>query len=129
MSNGYSPKQLLAVPVTLGASVSAQQVGDEYGVSAGGALNIRVDILVSGVTAGSGISAKLQQRTFSTWTDISSANGTVAITANGQVSIRLMVARTADQADMPLQKQVRVVLTTGTGSAVTVDKICILQPL
>lgn len=129
MGNGYSPKSLLPAAVTLGASVTNQQVGEECGLSAGGAIRLRVDLKVSAVTAGAGITAKLQQKSLDAWSDLASTNASVAITTAGEVSIKLLVERSADQADMPLKKQVRVVLTTGAGSAVTVDKIVLLQPL
>jgi len=128
MGNGYSPKELAAIPQRVLASQSVQ-VGKEEGLSAGGSIHLRVDILVSAVTVGSGITAKLQQKRFDTWADLASANSSVAITAAGEVTIRLLVERAADQADMPLAKQVRVVVTTAAGAAVTVDKVRLLQSL
>lgn len=128
MGNGYSPKELVAVPQVIGASQSVQ-VGKEEGLSAGGSIHLRVDALVSGVTVGSGITLKLQQKRFDSWADLASANSTLAITANGEYTLRLMVERAADQADMPLAKQVRLVVVTAAGAAVTVEKARLLQSL
>jgi hypothetical protein len=127
--NGYSPKQLVITPITVGASVTALQIGSEFGVSAGGARSIRLDIQASAVTAGGGITVALQHKIFDTWTALSSANASVAISANGRVAIRMFIERSADQADMPLAKNARLVITTGVGSAVTIDKASVLQEL
>lgn len=131
MANGLSPKEILldTAGVTLGASVSNQVVSKEEGLSAGGALNLRITFKASSVTSSTGITAKLQHKIVDTWTDVNSANASVAITANGVYSIKLNKEVAADIADMPLCKQVRLVCSTGAGDAVTFNNILIQQEL
>lgn len=129
-NNGYSPKDILRETLTFGASVTAEPVSEDTGLYATGALmGFRVDFKVSAVTAGAGISAKLQQRTIDAWTDLAGANATVAITANGEYSLKQLALISADQPNFPVKKQIRVVVTTGAGSAVTFDEMYLLQPL
>ncbi len=92
------------------------------------ALNFRADVVCSSVTAFTGITVKLQHRAVEgAYANLSSANGSVAVTGNGTFSIVLHVQRAADQADLPLRKQCRLVVTTGAGDAVTFDNIIIQQ--
>jgi hypothetical protein len=131
-SNAYSPQDALltgSVPTVLGASVSNQVISKEIALTSGGSQNLRIDLAVSGFTLGAGISVKLQHKSISAWSDLAGANASVAITANGEFSITQLMARAADQANMPIKKQVRVLITTGAGSAVTVSAIRVSQPL
>ena len=131
-SNAYSPTEVLltgGTPIVIGAAVSNQVVSKDSPLTAGGSQNLRVDLKVSTVTAGAGITAKLQHRSIDSWSDLAGANASVAITADGEFSITQLMARAADQANMPIKKQIRVLITTGAGSAVTVDNIKISQPL
>lgn len=130
MNNGYTPRDILREVLTFGASQSNQQVSEEAGLYAGGAIHgFRVDFKVSGVTAGTGISAKLQQRTIDAWSDLAGANASVAITADGEYSLKQLALISADQPNFPIKKMIRVLVTTGTGSAVTFDEMYLLQPL
>lgn len=114
--------------LTVGASVTAQAISKEFALHQQQSLNFRADILCSAVTAGAGITIKVQHRMEGgQFTDLASANASVAVTANGTASITLNYARTADMADMPLRKQCRLVITTGAGSAITIDKIITQQ--
>lgn len=130
--NGYSPedKKLKNTDAITGI-VTAREIAN-FGVSAGGAKNLRVDIQVSGVTVVGSIAAKLQMATTTTGTyaDLAGANATVAITANGDFSLRQNVEIAADQPNMPLKKHLRVVLTTtNAGDAVTIDHVYVMQEL
>jgi hypothetical protein len=128
---GYVPKSILKKPgnaIVIGASAE-QVVSEETAVTAGGSIRCRVDILVSDVTVTTAITAKLQMRTFQDeWSDLAGANASVTITTDGQVSITQLIERSADQPNLPLKSFIRVVISTGTGDAVTVDKIIFLQP-
>jgi hypothetical protein len=124
--SGYPSKSILKSPVVLGASVSAQELA-VFGVSGQGSRSLRLNLKAESVTAGAGITVALQQLIAGTYVALASTNASVAITATGVVSIRLDVAKSADQVDMPLSNQLRVVITTGAGSAVTISEIDLLQ--
>lgn len=131
MSNGYSPKDYIHESVSKGASLTDSPVSEEIGLSGNGCLNMRVDFVVSGVTLTTAITARLQFRTnedFS-WANAASANSSVSITADGGYSLKLSAFRAADQADMPLPKMCRLVVTTGVGDAVTFDALYLSQEL
>lgn len=68
-------------------------------------------------------------RTLDTWSDLAGANASVAITADGEYSLKQNMLRAADQPNFPLQKQIRLVVTTGAGDAVTFDSMKLLQIL
>jgi hypothetical protein len=131
-SNAYSPQDVLltgSVPIILGASVSNRVISKEIALTAGGSQNLRIDFAVSGFTLGGGITVKLQHKSIGVWSDLAGANASHAVTANGEHSITQLMVRSADQPNMPIKKQVRVLITTGAGSAVTVDAIRVSQPL
>lgn len=130
MANGYSPKDIISQPVTVGASESEASVSKDTGLSAGGALEgFRIMMKVSSVTASTGITAKVQQRTLDAWTDLAGSNASVSITGNGEFLIKQLALISADQPNFPLSKQIRVVCTTGAGDTVTFDEMVILQEL
>jgi hypothetical protein len=124
--SGYPLKSILKSTVVLGASVTAQELGT-FGVSGQGSRSLRVNLKAESVTAGAGISVSLQHLIAGTYVALASSNASVAITADGVYSIRLDVAKAADQVDMPLSNQLRVVITTGVGSAVTISVLDLLQ--
>lgn len=103
--------------------VTNHAISDEIGIA--NQLYLRIDLEVSGVTVVGSIAAKLQMRSpGGTYTDLAGANASVAITTNGVYGITQLVDRAADQANLPLRKMLRVVLTTSNaGDAVTVDKV------
>lgn len=85
--NGYSPRNILLANTAqvIGASVSDTPVSLDTGLTAGGSLYLRVDLIAEDVTKTTGITAKLQHRTFEdSWTDLTSTNASVAITADGE---------------------------------------------
>lgn len=87
---------------------------------------ICIDIVCTAVTAGAGVTAKLQTRytNAQSWVD----SATVSITANGTFSIRLLDTVSADQTYLPLRNEGRVVITTGgSGATVSVDAVIIPQ--
>lgn len=122
--NMYLPRLLDS---TVGASETDLPITN-FSADFESALNFRADIVCSSVTVAAGITAKLQHRTSgSSYEDLNSANASVSITGDGVFSIVLHVQRAADQADLPLRQQCRIVMTTGLGDAVTIDKVVIQQ--
>lgn len=124
MPNAWVPNQVAASPGTaIGASVTNQAISNEFRITAGGARTLVVALKASGVTAGAGITAKLQTAVADyAWMD----SKTVAVTAAGEFYIKLMAETAADQTHLPLLGKGRVVITTGAGSALTIDSLYIL---
>lgn len=111
----------------VGASATNSAVSREFPISAKGSLNILVGLKFASVTAGGGITAKLQSSILGNaeadWLD----GNTVSVTGNGWFYIRMNVQVTGDQAKLPLADVGRLVLTTGVGSAATVTEAYICQ--
>lgn len=132
MANGMSPQdKKKAGLAAISGVVTNEPVSNEFGLSAGGSLNLRVDLEVSNVTVVGAITAKLQHRSpGGAFEDLVGANASVSITADGVVSLRQNVQVAADQPNMPIRKMVRVVLTTTNASdEVAVDKVYVSQAL
>lgn len=132
MPNGLSPKDVKKYGLAaISGVVTNSVISEEFGLSAGGSLNLRIDLEVTGVTVVGSIAAKLQMRSpGGSYTDLAGANASVAITAAGTFSIRQNVEVAADQPNMPLQKMCRVVLTTtNAGDQVTISAIYVQQEL
>lgn len=129
--NGLSPKDVKKQglePIT--SPVTNEEISQQFGITAGGSLHLRVDLEVSSVTVSTGITAKLQHRSAGgALEDLVGANASVSITGNGTFSITQCVERTADQPNMPLRKVVAVALTTGAGDSITIDKVWVSQAL
>ena len=132
MANGYSPKDIkLDGLAAISGVVSNQAVSKDTGLTWAGATHLRVDLKVSGVTVVGSITAKLQHRAPNgSFEDLAGANASVTISADGIVTITQLIERAADQANMPIRKQIQVVITTtNAGDEVTVDNIWIYQGL
>jgi len=133
MPNGYSPQdKIKAGLAAISGIVNNSAISETIGLTAGGSLNFRVDLEVSGVTQVGTLTVKLQHKSplQSTWDDLAGANASTTITANGTVSLTQNVQVAADQPNMPLRKAVRVVITTtNAGDAVTIDKVWVSQEL
>lgn len=126
MSNGWSAGFYTLTPnPVVGASQTNVVVSKQYPVTAGGSIHHVVAIDATTVTSTTGITAKLQTAIGSTWVD----SKTVAITAAGRFYIKLNVEVTADQTYLPLLNSGRIVITTGTGDAVTITGVNVLQEL
>lgn len=129
-SNSLFPQSIKAPGLQpISGVVTNQVITKEEGLTADGALHLRVDLKASGVTVVGSITAKLQHKSpGGSYADLGSANASVTISGNGYFSIKLLVERTADQVDMPLKSMVQVVLTTtNAGDAVTIDDIWLTQ--
>jgi hypothetical protein len=127
MSLGWNAKAVKKNGVAdIGASVTNVAISEEFSIYAGGAMNgLVLKLKCAGVTAGAGITAKLQSAINGDYVD----SKTVAITANGDFYITLHAEKAADQTYFPLLASGRVVITTGAGSAVTISSIYLLQEL
>lgn len=113
-------KELFPKPKTVGASETNLDLAS-VGLSAYASLNLRIDAVCSSVSGT--CTLKLQGRASGgQFVDLNSANASVVL-ANGTNSIRLNIQTAADLVDMPLQKDIRLVITTAAASGVTFDKI------
>ena len=125
---GYTARNVVysGAPVSVGASATNSVLtgnpnGDAFYIHHCFSTSYRLDVSCSAVTAGAGITLKLQTR-FSNeeaWQD----SKTAAVTGNGIVTIALLDTVAGDQSFLPLRPQARLVVTTGAGSAVTVDAV------
>ena len=129
--NGLSPKDINLSTAEITGVQTDKAVSKDAGLTAGGSLNMRVDVEVSGVTQVGTLTLKLQQRSpGGTFADLAGANASATFTADGTVSLRQNIQVAADQPNMPLQKTIRVVLsTTNAGDIVTIDKLYLNQQL
>lgn len=129
--NGYSPRGILknTAGVTLGASETDTVISSEAPIYNSGSVRLRVNAVSSSTTVGAGITLQLQHFLAGVWEDLTSTNSSASVTGDGVFDIKLLVERAADQADMPLGEKVRVVCTTGAGSAVTFTRLDLLQGL
>jgi hypothetical protein len=130
---GYRPyeKLLSGKPQVVGASATKQIVSEEFAITSGGALHLRIDVAALSVTAGAGITYTLQhssgvdQLGVEYWLDAKSAS----ITADGVVSLTFLVELAADQTYLPLCPKGRIVVTTGAGSAVTINSVRVVEEI
>ena len=108
---------------SIGASVTDQVVSKDIKVTSMDSLNFRLDIVVSNVVVGGGITVQLAQAIGGQIINLSSANASKSITTDGVVSIRLNKETAADIVDMPISKQLVLRITTGAGSSLDIDQI------
>lgn len=124
MSFRYYAQELPIITPTLGASQTDAAICAAFPISAESRLNILVAIKCSSVTAGAGITAKLQSSaTGADWQD----GNSVSVTGNGWFYIRMNVQNTSDQVKLPLHNIGRIVVTTTAGSAITTDELYVEQ--
>lgn len=123
---GYQVKNYLlnGAAQSVGASATAQAVTPTFTITAGDSKNLLVKVVASGVTSTTGITAKLQDSFDggTTWEDA----GEVDITTDGNFEIE----HDAGEATTGVLWNLgRVVATTGTGDAVTVDAVYVSRRL
>lgn len=116
-------KSLGTAPV-LGASETDTPVSRTFALSASAATEALVmAVTVSDVTVTTAITLKLQ----TTLSEIGWVNAkTASITADGVVMLTLHAEKAGDQTYFPLLNNARLVISTGAGDAVTVDKVEVL---
>lgn len=102
-------------PITIGASQTEAPISYVFPVGAN-PLVFKVNIVITAITVGGGITAKLQSHNGSTWVDVAS----VSITSTGVFVIKI---HPYDGNDIVLDERVRVVCTTGIGSSVTISNV------
>lgn len=124
--NAWIPRlvSLPQSPTVVGASATNTPISKTFTITSGGSTSLVVAIKASSVTAGAGITAKLRTGIGNN-TPVDSK--TAAITADGIVLIKLNINIAADQTHLPLLSIGEVVLTTGAGSAATIDAVWVLQ--
>ncbi len=127
MSNGLSVQDRKVDGSTVIAGVIANApISKPTQVSELACRALRVDIEVSAITVVGSITAKLQHKSpnGAAWVDMTGANATLALTTTGTATITQLVERAADQANMPIRQQIRVVVSnTNAGDTVTVDNV------
>lgn len=130
--NGLSPTDKKLAGLQPISGIVTDESVSEFGLTAGGSLNLRVDLEVSSVAVVGSITAKLQHKSpgQASWDDLAGANASVVVTAAGTFSLTQNVQVAADQPNMPIRKLCRVVVTTtDAGDGLTVDKAWINQEL
>jgi len=124
--NGWSPKNINVI-TQVGQSATAVPVTEGISISAGGALNFRVNI--SSTVSAKQITYILQQKVNSTWTTLASTNSDAVVTSTGDVSIKMSCYVSADQVDLPLSSSLRVAATTDGSYVGSIDSIQFIQEL
>lgn len=124
--NGWQPdNKKLGNVSAVAASQTDLAITKEFNITAGGSKNIVIAIKASAVTVAAAITAKLQTGVDGEYFD----SKTVSITGNGTFFIKLNIEVAGDQTYLPLLSTGRVVVTTGLGDAVTIDKVNVIQEL
>ena len=123
--NAWIPRLIsLPNPPVVGAAATNTPISSPFTITAGGSTSMVLAISASAVTAGAGITAKLRTRI---GPQVAVDSKTVAITANGIAYLKLNVSIAADQTYLPLLSIGELVVTTGAGSAVTIDAAWVIQ--
>ena len=122
--NAWVPSSQGLKGKVIGASVTNEPITTNFRLTTGGATDsLVIKITAASVTAGAGITAKLQSAIDNTFVDAK----TVSVTGNGDFYIKLNNAVSADQAFLPLLSVGRVVVTTGAGSALTITDVQVVM--
>jgi len=121
MSNLISKNVI--VDGTIGASETDTVISSVFEISGLDSTDIVIDLIYDDAVAFTAITAKLQSSPDQVnWIDSKTVSITAATATTTLKSIELLVARAADQEFLPLRKFCRVVITSGTGDSVLVDK-------
>lgn len=109
--------------------VTAQAISQDFTPTKSGLTNMRVEIEVNTVTQVGTLTMTLQGKSPNgTYANLAGATATATFTAAGTVILRQNVEVAADQPNMPLPSQMRVVLTTtDAGDRVTVAHIYVIM--
>jgi hypothetical protein len=122
--------------VVLGAAETNTVVSTEVQLMGPG-VYLRCEFTASSVTAGAGITAKLQHKSAGTWTDVTGATAAITTNASSAILVHphpITAGTTTDNpvygawvTQYPLGTQVRLVVTTGAGSAATITNVRFIQ--
>lgn len=134
MSNGYFQEAVLknGTAVVVGASATDTVISNEFHITTSGSKHLRIIVVADSVTAGAGITWELDQWLGldedgnDEWATVG-APKTVAITGDGVTTMMWNSDVAADAAYLPLTNKCRVTVTTGVGSAVTIEAVRVLQ--
>lgn len=127
MSNGWAATDISLQGKVISGVVTNSPITKEANVTAGGALNGILKLVVADVTQVGTITPKVQSAVGNDWVDVKSGS---AITAAGATYIRWNIEVSGDQAVLPLLNKLRVVITTtNAGDALTVSSCELLQQL
>lgn len=125
--NGWAATDISLQGKVISGVVTNSPITKEANVTAGGALNGILKLVVSDVTQVGTITPKVQTAIGNDWVDVKSG---AAITAAGTQYIRWNIEVSGDQATLPLLNKMRVVITTTNASdALTVTSCEFLQEL
>ena len=117
MARAYiSENQVLSPNITVGSSETNTVVSKLFAISHEGSRNLRLKVTAANVTAGAGVTLKLQHASGDADTFITTTKST-SITGNGDFYLTLNVEVSGDQAELPLMPLARAVITTGAGGA------------
>lgn len=123
----YTANEVVLSPaITVGASQTNKVVSKIFAVSALGSKNLRVKVTSASTTVAAAISFKLQHASSDGDTFITTTKST-SITADGDFYLTLNAEVAGDQAELPLQVQARVVVTTGAGDSVKITSVKVMQ--
>lgn len=130
MANGYSLRDVLlnGSSVTLGASETDTVVSNTFSLSAADSLEFKVRIKTSSTTVTTAITANLQHQWEESegFADVGN-QAQVSITGDGWFEFKMSVHNSTDEAQLPIAPLGRVVVSSGTSDAVTIDKVLITR--
>lgn len=114
----------LSLPVVLGAAENSVPVSSAFPLNAQAALGgLVVAVVCDGVTSADKVEVTLQSQMQGLgWVDVKS----VAVATDGVVYIKLNSRDASDSSLFPLLSIARVVASTGSGDALTVNKVYVL---
>jgi len=125
--SGWASTDISLQGKTVSGVKTNEPLTKESNVTAGGALNGVLKLVVSGVTQVGTITPKVQTAVGNDWVDVKSGS---AITADGTQYIRWNIEVSGDQSVLPLLNKLRVVVTTTNASdTLTVSSCELLQQL
>ena len=131
MAGRYRAQSILLADAAqdVGASADAQVVSKEFDITAaGGTRALRIDVETSGVTKTTGITVELQHsHDRSAWLPAHASAAKFEVTEDGPWWLALNAADSTTSPVFPLLPFGRVVVTTGTGDAVTIDDVRVCQ--
>lgn len=124
MSTGYIVKDLLLRGAEVTVANATTVVSSEFNPGAEGSLNLLVKVVADTVTAGSGVTAKLQESYDggNTWEDVGN-RAEVSVTGDGAFEISLISTDTSDAAQLPLWPKCRVAVTAASDATATVTHV------
>lgn len=124
---GYSTREFLlgGASIAVGASATDTVVSVPFAMSAYDSYDFVVRIKTSATTVTTAITANVQEQwQGAAWEDVGN-RAQVSITGNGWFEIQMTRDDANDLAQLPTAPKCRVVVSTGTGDAVTIDSIIV----